>query len=152
MKIHGSIGLVTGADRGLGRIYARELVARGAAKVYGAARDPAVVSEPGVTPISLEITDPEHVAHLAERCDDVTLLVNNAGVMLASSFVGSPRRREQRWARFRWTSTDNNAPSRRRPRHGPLRHPDTERQAPGRAPTAFRTWQHAEPGAAGCLI
>jgi NAD(P)-dependent dehydrogenase (short-subunit alcohol dehydrogenase family) len=38
MKIAGSVALVTGANRGLGRAYARELVSRGAAKVYGAAR------------------------------------------------------------------------------------------------------------------
>jgi NAD(P)-dependent dehydrogenase (short-subunit alcohol dehydrogenase family) len=44
MKIDGSVALVTGANRGLGRAYARELVKRGAAKVYGAARDPAGVT------------------------------------------------------------------------------------------------------------
>jgi uncharacterized protein (DUF302 family) len=49
MKIDGSVALVTGASRGLGRVHARELVSRGAAQVYGAARDPAAVTEPGVT-------------------------------------------------------------------------------------------------------
>jgi NAD(P)-dependent dehydrogenase (short-subunit alcohol dehydrogenase family) len=38
MKIDGSVALVTGANRGLGRAYARELVSRGAAKVYGSPR------------------------------------------------------------------------------------------------------------------
>jgi NAD(P)-dependent dehydrogenase (short-subunit alcohol dehydrogenase family) len=55
MKIAGSVALVTGANRGLGRAYARELVSRGAAKVYGAARQPGQVTEPGVTPIALDI-------------------------------------------------------------------------------------------------
>ena len=45
MKIDGSVALVTGANRGLGQAYARELVKRGVAKVYGAARDPAAVTE-----------------------------------------------------------------------------------------------------------
>jgi hypothetical protein len=49
MKIDGSVALVTGANRGLGRAYARELVGRGAAKVYGAARDVTAVTQPGVT-------------------------------------------------------------------------------------------------------
>ena len=40
MKIAGSVALVTGANRGLGRAYARELAGRGAAKVFGAARHP----------------------------------------------------------------------------------------------------------------
>ncbi len=90
MKIDGSVALVTGAGRGLGRVYARELVSRGAAQVYGAARHPAAVTEPGVTPVALDITDPERVAQVAEQCADVSLLVNNAGVMKASTFVGAP--------------------------------------------------------------
>ena len=54
MKIDGSVALVTGANRGLGRVYARELVSRGAAKVYGAARDPAAVTNaPKDTPESV---------------------------------------------------------------------------------------------------
>jgi NAD(P)-dependent dehydrogenase (short-subunit alcohol dehydrogenase family) len=90
MKISGSVALVTGANRGLGRAYARELVSRGAAKVYGAARRPDQVTEPGVTPIALDITDAERVAEVAKQCTDVSLLVNNAGVMKASTFTGAP--------------------------------------------------------------
>jgi NAD(P)-dependent dehydrogenase (short-subunit alcohol dehydrogenase family) len=90
MKIAGAVALVTGADRGLGRVFARELVSRGTARVYGAARDPAAVTESGVTPVALDITDPERVARVAHECADVTLLVNNAGVMKASPFIGAP--------------------------------------------------------------
>ena len=90
VEIDGSVALVTGADRGLGRVFARELVSRGAAKVYGAARNPAAVTEPGATPIALDITDPGRVARVARDCADVTLLVNNAGVMKASPFIGAP--------------------------------------------------------------
>ena len=90
MKIAGSVALVTGANRGLGQIYARELVSRGAAKVYGAARDPGAVGEPGVVPVRLDITDPAQVAEIAGQCPDVSLLVNNAGVMKASTFIGAP--------------------------------------------------------------
>jgi NAD(P)-dependent dehydrogenase (short-subunit alcohol dehydrogenase family) len=90
MKISGSVALVTGANRGLGRAYARELVRRGAARVYGAARQPAEVTEPGVTSVALDITDPERVARVAAECGDVSLLVNNAGVMKASTFIGAP--------------------------------------------------------------
>jgi NAD(P)-dependent dehydrogenase (short-subunit alcohol dehydrogenase family) len=90
MKISGTVALVTGANRGLGRAYVRELVSRGAAKVYGAARQPAQVSEPGVTPVALDITDPERVVRVAAECADVSLLVNNAGVMKASTLIGAP--------------------------------------------------------------
>ena len=41
MRISGSVALVTGANRGLGQVCAREMIRRGAAKVYGAARNPA---------------------------------------------------------------------------------------------------------------
>jgi NAD(P)-dependent dehydrogenase (short-subunit alcohol dehydrogenase family) len=90
MKIDGSVALVTGANRGLGQVYARELVRRGAAKVYGAARNAAAVTEPGVTPIALDITDAERVAKVAEQCTDVSLLVNNAGVLTYSTFTSAP--------------------------------------------------------------
>jgi NAD(P)-dependent dehydrogenase (short-subunit alcohol dehydrogenase family) len=90
MKIAGSVALVTGADRGLGRAFARDLVRRGAARVYGAARNPGAVTEPGVSPVALDITDPERVARVANECGDVSLLVNNAGVMKASPFIGAP--------------------------------------------------------------
>ena len=90
MKIAGSVALVTGAGRGLGLVFARELLSRGAAKVYGTARDPAAVTESGVTPVALDITDPERVAGVAAQCADVSLLVNNAGVLKASPFIGAP--------------------------------------------------------------
>ena len=90
MKIEGSVALVTGANRGLGQVYARELVRRGAAKVYGAARKAAEVTEPGVTPIGLDITDPEQVARAAGQCADVSLLVNNAGVLTYNNFTSAP--------------------------------------------------------------
>ncbi|MCW2911048.1 MAG: short-chain dehydrogenase [Actinomycetia bacterium] len=90
MKIEGSVALVTGAGRGLGRADARELVRRGAATVYGTARHPDQVTEPGVTPLALDITDPGQVTRVAEQCADVSLLVNNAGVMKASTFINAP--------------------------------------------------------------
>jgi len=90
MLIAGCAALVTGANRGLGQVYARELVGRGAAKVYGAARRPASVTEPGVTPVALDVTDPGLVRAAAADCGDVTLLVNNAGVMTAGTFTGDP--------------------------------------------------------------
>src|SRR6516164_1543117 len=90
MKIAGSVALVTGANRGLGRAYTRELISRGAAKVYGAARQPGQVIDPGVTPIALDVTDAQRVGEVAAVCADVSLLVNNAGVMKASTFIDAP--------------------------------------------------------------
>src|ERR1700753_1330264 len=90
MQINGSVALVTGANRGLGRAFSRELVRRGAAKVSGAARHPDQVTEPGVTPVALDITDKARVAEVAGQCPDVSLLINNAGVLKYSTFINAP--------------------------------------------------------------
>ena len=90
MRIEGSVALVTGAGRGLGLVLVRALAERGARTVYGAARDPAAVTEPGVVPVALDITDPDRVAQVAAECPDVNLLINNAGVMTSSPLIGAP--------------------------------------------------------------
>ena len=46
MKIDNAVALVTGANRGIGLAFARELLARGARKVYAGARDPSTVTLP----------------------------------------------------------------------------------------------------------
>lgn len=81
--------LVTGANRGLGKRFAEQLVARGA-KVYAAARNPESVDIPGVVPIQLDITDPESVRRAAEIAGDVTVLVNNAGVSTRAGLLDGP--------------------------------------------------------------
>ncbi len=80
------IALVTGANRGLGKRFAAELVARGA-KVYAAARRPETVDVPGVIPVALDITDPESVRRAAEVASDINVLVNNAGVSTHSDLL-----------------------------------------------------------------
>ncbi|MEN4477491.1 SDR family oxidoreductase [Mycolicibacterium cosmeticum] len=81
--------LVTGANRGLGKQLATELVARGA-KVYAAARRPETVDLPGVIPVQLDITDPESVRRAADIASDVTVLVNNAGVSTRANLLTGP--------------------------------------------------------------
>ncbi|WP_233808171.1 SDR family oxidoreductase [Paraburkholderia sp. HP33-1] len=87
MKIEDSVVFVTGASRGLGLAFAREALARGAAKVYAGVRNPAVFSEPGIIPVKLDVTDPASVDVAARNASDVTLLVNNAGI---GEITGSP--------------------------------------------------------------
>lgn len=84
MRIEGSVALVTGANRGLGKAFAEGLIEAGAAKVYAGARDPASVTDPRMTPIRLDVTASRDVAAAATQCADVNILVNNAGVMLLS--------------------------------------------------------------------
>ena len=81
MDIEGAVALVTGANRGIGRAFTRALIEHGAAKVYAGVRDPASVADPDLTPLRLDVTNPEHVARAAEAAGDVTIVVNNAGVL-----------------------------------------------------------------------
>jgi len=90
MDINGKTALVTGANRGLGRHLAAQLRDRGAT-VYAAARHPATVDLPGVTPVALDITDPASVAAAAAATRGVAILVNNAGSATGSSLLtGDP--------------------------------------------------------------
>jgi NAD(P)-dependent dehydrogenase (short-subunit alcohol dehydrogenase family) len=80
MKIKNAIAFVTGANRGLGLAFARELLKRGATKVYAGMRNPAGFSEPGIVAIQLDVTDAASVAAAAALTADTTLLINNAGI------------------------------------------------------------------------
>lgn len=86
-EIKNSIALVTGANRGIGKAIVEGLLARGAAKVYAAVRNPSSAKElvhqygNKVVPIEFDLTRPETIAAAAKTATDVTLVVNNAGVL-----------------------------------------------------------------------
>jgi NAD(P)-dependent dehydrogenase (short-subunit alcohol dehydrogenase family) len=87
MKIEGSAALVTGANRGLGKAYADALLVAGAAKVYAGARDPSLITDNRLIPVKLDITSSSDVAAASRRCEDVSILINNAGIMLMSPML-----------------------------------------------------------------
>jgi NAD(P)-dependent dehydrogenase (short-subunit alcohol dehydrogenase family) len=87
MKIENSVALVTGANRGLGRAIALELLARGAKKVYAGVRNLDAELPAGLTPIKLDVTRAEDVAAAAAAAGDVSILVNNAGIARLMGFL-----------------------------------------------------------------
>ncbi|MDH6279942.1 NAD(P)-dependent dehydrogenase (short-subunit alcohol dehydrogenase family) [Rhodococcus sp. LBL1] len=90
MKIEGSVVLVTGAGGGLGREFVRQFLERGAIKVYAAARKDLDWTDDRVQPLRLDVTDSGSISAAAEAAPDVTVLVNNAGVVGPRSLLTSP--------------------------------------------------------------
>lgn len=87
MKIENSTALVTGANRGIGRALVGALLDAGAKKVYAAARDiaklePVRALDPSrIIALKLDVTNGADIASAARLAKDVTLLVNNAGIL-----------------------------------------------------------------------
>jgi NAD(P)-dependent dehydrogenase (short-subunit alcohol dehydrogenase family) len=95
MKIKNAIVLVTGANRGLGRAVVEASLLAGAQRVYASARDPRSLhelvqrSEGRVVGLELDVTNAASLARAAEMAPDVTLLVNNAGVLASFGLLTS---------------------------------------------------------------
>jgi len=87
MEVEGCVALVTGANRGLGKAFAEALLEAGAGRVYAGSRDPAAITDPRLTPVSLDITSREQAMAAAAVCGDVNLLINNAGIMLRTPIL-----------------------------------------------------------------
>ena len=87
MNINGSVVLVTGGNRGLGKAFVQALLDAGARKVYVGTRQPIETTDPRLQPIKLDITNPADIAAAVETCQDVTILLNNAGIGYGGSFL-----------------------------------------------------------------
>ncbi len=80
MNIKDSVVLVTGGNRGFGQCLVHEILTAGARKVYVGNRTLADISEARVHQLKLDITNEQDVAAAAATCQDVTILINNAGM------------------------------------------------------------------------
>ena len=91
MRIKDSVVFVTGANRGLGLAFATEALRLGAKKVYAGVRTPADTDTPDIIQIKLDVTDSASIAAAAKRCEDTTLLINNAGIARLTNSVLDPQ-------------------------------------------------------------
>lgn len=87
MEIKDRDAFVSGATGGIGRALVRELLGRGARRVYAGSRTGRRVvmtsgDSPAVIPVRLDVTDPSGVSAAARVGNGVTLLFNNAGSMI----------------------------------------------------------------------
>ncbi|ROP44362.1 MULTISPECIES: SDR family oxidoreductase [unclassified Rathayibacter] len=77
----GAVVLVTGANGGIGSEFVAGALARGAAKVYATARNPRKWDDDRVVPLALDVADPRSVDAAVAAARDVTVLINNAGML-----------------------------------------------------------------------
>lgn len=87
MQVQGTVALVTGANRGIGRQLVRALLNAGAKKVYAGARISGSLAETvaydgeRVVPLVLDTTSPDEILRAATTAFDVRLLINNAAIL-----------------------------------------------------------------------
>ncbi|MEI9987239.1 MAG: SDR family oxidoreductase [Aliidongia sp.] len=87
MEIEGCVALVTGANRGLAGPIAKPCSRPVRPRFMPGARDPSAITDPRLVPVRLDVTSPAEIAAATERCDDLTVLINNAGAMLLSPML-----------------------------------------------------------------
>ena len=80
-----AVVLITGANGGIGTAFVRDALSRGASKVYATARTPRTWDDERVVPLVLDVNDPASVAAAVAAAQDVTMLVNNAGMIPRSA-------------------------------------------------------------------
>lgn len=94
MNVQSQIALVTGANRGIGHALVQALLKAGVKKVYATARSTdklvQLPNDPRVVPLKVDVSDANSVAALANAATDVTLLINNAGVLDFGSVLDAP--------------------------------------------------------------
>lgn len=82
MNIANKTGLITGANRGIGRALVAEALRRGAKRVYAGSRSPAQYDDKRITPLTLDVTNLTQIQQAAEQVDKLDVLINNAGIAI----------------------------------------------------------------------
>jgi NAD(P)-dependent dehydrogenase (short-subunit alcohol dehydrogenase family) len=90
-SIKDSVVLITGASGAIAQALIAGLTARGAAKIYAAARDTSgLVASDHLVPLKMDVSSDDDVKKAAAVATDITLLINNAGINHNTSFMTAP--------------------------------------------------------------
>ena len=96
MKVAGGVAIVTGGNRGIGEAFVTCFLEAGAAKVYIGTRKLEAASDlvekyPGrAIAVELDVTNESQVQAAAAQCQDVNIVVNNAGAYGDETLIGAP--------------------------------------------------------------
>jgi NAD(P)-dependent dehydrogenase (short-subunit alcohol dehydrogenase family) len=90
-SIKGSVVLITGASGAIAQALIAGLTARGAKKIYAAARDTSgLVASDHLVPLKMDVSSDDDVKKAVAVATDITLLINNAGINHNTSFMTAP--------------------------------------------------------------
>ncbi|WP_411817470.1 SDR family oxidoreductase [Hyphococcus sp. DH-69] len=95
MDVIDSVAIVTGGNRGIGEAFVQAFLAAGAKRVYVGTRtlsnaDHLVKEDPErVVAVELDVSKPEQIEAAADKCKDVSVVVNNAGVFHNKRLIGA---------------------------------------------------------------
>ncbi len=94
MTVKNATVLITGANRGIGKAYVEEFLKAGAKRIYLGVRDINSVSDivaknPNILiPLTLDVTNQADIDNAVKVAKDVTIIVNNAGVLVLGETFG----------------------------------------------------------------
>lgn len=86
MNIEGAVALISGANKGIGKELVKVLHEMAADRIYACARDQTKLSEivaldpERIVPLALDITSEQSIQDATAQCQNINLLINNAGV------------------------------------------------------------------------
>ena len=95
IDLHNKVALVTGANRGIGKVIVEAFLESGAKKVYAAVRNitsaSKLIEQYGnrVSVIHIDLAKPQTIIDAANTASDVEIVVNNAGVLTSTTPLDS---------------------------------------------------------------
>lgn len=102
VSVKDKVVLISGSNRGIGKSFAVQALEMGAKKVYAGARDESQLAElvakygDKIVPLTLDVTNQDHIDAAARAAGDVEILINNAGMGGGGPAVNNPNPDGQR--------------------------------------------------------